>query len=131
MENKQVILFDGDCNFCNYFVNYVIDRDTKDLFRFASLQSERGQELLNKYSLSQGLETVVLIKDDKARIKSSAALSIFIQLGWPYALVAPFWLVPWFIRDWFYGLVAKYRKQLMKNRSCVIPTESYKRKFIQ
>ena len=66
MSNKSIILFDGDCNFCNYWVKYVIERDKKDKFRFTSLQSDTGKELLKQYNLKDDLETVVLIENNKA-----------------------------------------------------------------
>lgn len=129
-EQKQVILFDGDCNFCNYWVKYVIERDKKDLFRFTSLQSETGKELLKQYDLKDDLETVVLIKNNTAKTKSSAALYIFNGIGGVHQLVIIFIVVPKFIRDWFYGIVARYRKHLMKNQSCIIPTQAVKNKFL-
>jgi predicted DCC family thiol-disulfide oxidoreductase YuxK len=128
--DKHIVLFDGDCNFCNYWVKFVIERDKKDLFRFTSLQSETGKNLLKQYDLKDDLETVVLIKNDAAKTKSSAALHIFKGLGGIHQLVIIFIAVPKFIRDWFYGIVAKYRKKLMKNQSCIIPTTVVKNKFL-
>jgi predicted DCC family thiol-disulfide oxidoreductase YuxK len=129
-EQHHIILFDGDCNFCNYWVKYVIARDKKDLFRFASLQSEKGKDLLKQYHLKDDLETVVLIENNIARTKSSAALHIFKGLGRVYQLVMIFIVVPKFIRDGVYSLIAKYRKNLMKNQSCIIPTTAVKNKFL-
>jgi len=129
-EQKHIILFDGDCNFCNYWVKYVIERDKKDLFRFTSLQSEKGKELLKQYNLKDDLETVVLISNNVAKTKSTAALHIFKVLGSIYQLAMVFIIVPKFIRDWLYSIVAKHRKKLMKNQSCIIPTQAVKNKFL-
>ena len=129
-KQHAVILFDGECNFCNYWVKYVIERDKKDLFRFASLQSKKGKELLKKYNLKDDLETVVLIKGDAAKTKSSAALYIFKGLGGVYQLAIIFIVVPKFIRNAVYSLIAKYRKNLMKNQLCIIPTTEAKNKFL-
>jgi predicted DCC family thiol-disulfide oxidoreductase YuxK len=128
--SKQIILFDGDCNFCSFWVKYVIERDKKDLFRFASLQSEKGNELLKKHHLKEDLETVVLIQNNSAKTKSSAALQIFKGLGGFYQLIIIFIVVPKFIRNAVYSLVAKYRKRLMKNQSCIIPSDDVKNKFL-
>tara|TARA_B100000809_G_scaffold139066_1_gene136697 strand:+ start:15034 stop:15432 length:399 start_codon:yes stop_codon:yes gene_type:complete len=128
--SKQIILFDGDCNFCSFWVKYVIERDKKDLFRFASLQSEKGKELLKQYNLKEDLETVVLIQNNSIKTKSSAALQIFKGLGGFYQLIIIFILVPKFIRNAVYSLVAKYREKLMKSQSCIISTEALKNKFI-
>ena len=130
LTEKHIILFDGDCNFCNYWVKYVIERDKKDLFRFTSLQSETGKKLLKQYDLKDDLETVVLIKNNAAKTKSSAALHIFKELGSIHQIVIIFIAIPKFIRDWFYGIVARYRKHLMKNQSCIIPTAAVKNKFL-
>lgn len=127
---KHIVLFDGDCNFCNYWVKYVIERDKKDLFRFTSLQSETGKKLLMQYDLKDDLETVVLIKNNEAKTKSSAALHIFKGLRSVYQLAMIFIVVPKFIRDAVYSLVARHRKQLMKNQSCIIPTAAVKNKFL-
>lgn len=129
-EQKHIVLFDGDCNFCNYWVNYVIKRDKSDVFRFASLQSEAGKKMLEEYQIKDDLETVVLIHRHQAKTKSTAALYIYMALGWPYKLVAPLLVVPKFIRDGVYTLVAKNRKRMMKSESCMISTEAVKAKFI-
>lgn len=131
MSNKSIILFDGDCNFCNYWVKYVIERDKKDKFRFTSLQSATGKELLKQYNLKDDLETVVLIENNKAKTKSTAALHIFKGLRSIYQFVMAFIIVPKFIRDAVYSFVAKHRKRLMQNQSCIIPTQQVKDKFLE
>lgn len=128
--NKHIILFDGDCNFCNFWVKFVIERDKKDKFRFTSLQSEKGVELLQKHSLKPDLSTVVFINNEVAKTKSSAALTIAYDLGGLYSLAVVFMLVPKFIRDWFYDIIAANRKKLLKSESCMIPTQSVKEKFL-
>ena len=77
------------------------------------------------------MHLVVLIKNNKAKTKSTAALHIFKGLGSVYQLVVIFIVVPRFIRDAVYSLVAKYRKRLMKNQSCIIPTQAVKNKFLE
>ena len=63
-QNYSVILFDGVCNFCNYWVNFILDRDKKNIFRFAALQSEKGYELLDKFNLPKGdFDSFILIAD--------------------------------------------------------------------
>jgi predicted DCC family thiol-disulfide oxidoreductase YuxK len=68
-EPKHIILFDGACNFCSFWVKFVVKRDRKDVFRFASLQSDVGQKLLSKYNLGVDLGTVFLIIGHKFKIK--------------------------------------------------------------
>ncbi len=45
-QDKKIILFDGVCNLCDSSVQYVIKHEEKDIFRFVSLQSELGQNIL-------------------------------------------------------------------------------------
>ncbi|MCB9335995.1 MAG: DUF393 domain-containing protein [Flavobacteriales bacterium] len=130
-QNHLILLFDGDCNFCSFWVKFVIERDKKDRFRFASLQSIKGKELLEKHHLEPDLSTVVLIKDDCAKTKSSAALYVTKELKGIYQFAFVFMMIPKLIRDWFYDLIAANRKKIMKGESCIIPTESIKNKFLE
>ena len=62
MIDKHIILFDGECNFCSFWVKYVIKRDENDVFRFASLQSEIGKKYLNQFNIDDSIDSVVLLK---------------------------------------------------------------------
>ncbi len=127
----DVILFDGVCNFCNASINFVIDRDAARRFRFASLQSDFGQRLLaeNNRQLTD-FDTVLLLRDGKLYEKSDAALEIARYLkGWSWLYL--FRVVPRFIRDFFYDIIAKNRYRLFgKSESCRIPTPEEKKLFV-
>ena len=128
---SDVILFDGVCNFCNASINFVIDRDAARRFRFASLQSDFGQRLLadNNRQLTD-FDTVLLLRAGKLYEKSDAALEIarFLK-GWSWLYL--FRVVPRFIRDFFYDIIAKNRYRLFgKNESCRIPTPEEKKLFV-
>ncbi len=128
--SKHIILFDGDCNFCNYWVNFVIKRDKADVFRFASLQSEIGGRLLLENGLKKDLSSVVFFSNDKIYIKSEAALKIGQILGGVYSISILGWIVPKILRDFSYDVIAKNRKKLLKNESCKIPSSEMKNKFL-
>jgi predicted DCC family thiol-disulfide oxidoreductase YuxK len=131
--DKKVILFDGVCNFCNFWVNYIIEKDKKDLFRFASLQSEFGQSILSKLNLAENdFDTFVLIESKKVFIRSTAALKVVKDItGW-LKIVYPFIILPVFIRDLVYNLIAKNRYKFFgKSEFCRIPSEPEKSKFIE
>lgn len=130
INTKHIVLFDGDCNFCNYWVKFILKRDKKDSFRFASLQSEVGKEMLAKNGLEFDLSTVVLLTENKVYTKSGAALKIGQLLGSVYGLSVLFWIIPKLIRDYFYDVIAKNRKQFLKEETCVIPTVDMKNKFL-
>ena len=132
MQNHSIILFDGVCNFCNYWVNFTIDRDEKDLYKFAALQSEEGQILLKQHSINPtDFETFVLIRGEYVFTKSRAALTISKTLSGPIKMLYPSILLPKFFRDFIYDLVSKNRYKLFGKRDvCRIPTEAEKTKFL-
>ena len=126
----MIVLFDGECNFCNRSIQFIYERDGKGIFRFASLQSPKGKELLEKHHLQNlDLSSMVLINGEKAFIKSSAALRIFGKLRGLWPIMVIFLAVPRFIRNWVYNGVAKRRNRLVKEK-CVVPSGEFKERFI-
>jgi len=127
----DVILFDGVCNFCNTSINFVIDHDAQHRFRFASLQSDYGQRILQENQRSMlDLDTVLLLRDGKLYEKSSAALEIARYLrGWSW--LYGFRFIPRTFRDFFYSLIAKNRYRIFgKSESCRIPTAKERSLFV-
>ena len=127
--NKMIILFDGVCNMCVGSVNFIIKRDSKDMFRFASLQGDVGQKMLKKHSLS--MNSIILIKNGQAKTKSSAVLNILYHLNTFWKALLIFYVVPYPIRDILYNIVAKSRYFLFgKRNQCMIPNENINSKFL-
>ena len=126
-----VVLFDGVCNLCNCFVDFVIKRDRHGHIRFASLQSDAGKKLVARFELSQDIDYVVLVRGDRARIKSSAALHTCRHLRFPWPAAQIFLLVPRLLRDWVYDRIARNRYRMFGKRdTCRVPTEEEKSRFI-
>jgi predicted DCC family thiol-disulfide oxidoreductase YuxK len=130
--NYKIILFDGVCNLCNDAVTYIIKRDKKNVFKFAALQSEIGQELTSKFNIDTSkVDSIILIDGEKHYEKSSAALRIAKYLSGAYPLLFGFMVVPKFIRNAVYDYIAKNRyKWFGKKESCMIPTAELKSKFL-
>lgn len=129
----MVILFDGVCNFCNATINFLIDRDKKGIFKFAALQSESGKEILERHQIKVLTEadSVVLEKEGRIYQKSDAALEIARHMDGLWKLLYAFKIVPRFIRDAIYDLVAKNRYRLMGKRdSCRLPTPELRARFL-
>lgn len=124
ISQKQIILFDGLCNFCSFWVNFVIKRDSKDIFRFASLQSDEAKKLTEKFNFDiTSLDTFILIVGDKVYTKSTAALLVGKELKSPIKILYPLIILPKFLRDFVYDLIAKYRYKIFGRRDvCYIPT---------
>jgi len=133
MQNHHIILFDGVCNFCNFWVNFIIDRDENDIYKFAAMQSKAGQKLLREFKLNTSdFDSFVLIINDKHFTKSTAALKISKNLKSIVKIFYPFIFLPKPVRDFFYDLIAKNRYKFFGKRDiCRIPTEKEKEKFLQ
>jgi predicted DCC family thiol-disulfide oxidoreductase YuxK len=129
---KKIILFDGVCNFCNWSVQFVMDRDAQKQFYFASLQSDTGQALLERFGLKDAdIDSVVFIQGDKAYVKSSAALKIASQLdGW-IKVMGIFRIIPTFLSDLVYDIIAANRYRWFgKREHCMIPTREQRAQFL-
>lgn len=127
-----ILLFDGVCNLCNGFVQFIINRDPKGKFKFAPLQSESGQALLKQFSLpTDDFDSFVLIKDDKYYLKSTATLHVLKELGGVWKLFYSLIVFPRALRDFVYNIVAKSRYKLFgKRESCMVPTDDIKGRFL-
>lgn len=131
-QHYKIILFDGVCNFCNFWVNFIIDRDKKNQFRFAALQSEIGKELLTKFDLPEDdFDSFILISQNKILKKSSAAFEIAKDLNGWLKIFSPLKLLPNSFNDFIYDFVVKNRYKIFGKRDvCRIPTEEDKIKFL-
>lgn len=131
-QGKLIVLFDGVCNLCNGTVRFVIDRDPRKKFSFASLQSETGKQVLSLYQLPQDyIHSVILLKKGKIYQNSDAVLEICRELpgGWKILYVLK--IIPGFIRDFFYRLIAANRYKLFgKSETCMMPLPEIKERFL-
>ncbi|UCZ52968.1 thiol-disulfide oxidoreductase DCC family protein [Bacillus shivajii] len=127
----KVILFDGECNFCDHSVQFIIKRDKRAVFKFASLQSESGQKMLRNYRIPENLDSLVVIDGNRWYTKSSAALNICKHLSGGWKLFYIFTLIPKPIRDFFYTIFAKNRyKWFGKKESCTLPSPEIRKRFL-
>ena len=132
-KHKKIILFDGVCNLCNSSINYVIDKDTHDEFRFVALQSNLGKELQNYLGInSDDLDSIILyIPNEAYYVKSTAALQIISRFSGVWKFATVFKIIPTGLRDFIYDYVAKNRyKWYGKKDQCRIPTPELNAKFL-
>nr|WP_315027015.1 DCC1-like thiol-disulfide oxidoreductase family protein [uncultured Chryseobacterium sp.] len=131
-ENKHIVFFDGDCGVCNFWVQWILERDKKDQFMFASLQSEFGQQFLSERGLeTKEFNTMYLWKPTQYYlIKSRAVLKIADLLGGIYKLSAIGKIMPGFLSDKVYDTISRNRMKLA-NQKCYLPDPHQKKKFIQ
>ncbi|MEE1885983.1 thiol-disulfide oxidoreductase DCC family protein [Pedobacter flavus] len=131
-QEDQIIFFDGLCNLCNSSVQFIIKRDSKLNFKFASLQSEFAKTCLGEEFSSSALKKgVVLKKGDRIFTASSAALQIARKLDGLWPLLFCFYFIPKFFRDWVYGWIANNRNKIWgKKEECWVPTPEIAWRFI-
>ncbi len=130
---EAVIIFDGVCNLCSHSVQFIIRHDHRHVFNFAAAQSNAGRALVMQIGLNPDkLETVVLLKDGQAYIRSDAALEIAKDLDWPWPALRVLRIIPRFFRNQLYELVARNRYRWFgKKTYCMIPTDDLKSRFIE
>ena len=132
-DDASIVLFDGVCNLCSGFVQFVSPRDPEGKYRFASLQSDVGQALLAEHDLpTDELESVVLIEDGESYVKSAAVIRIAAGLGGAYRLLSPFRYVPGAVRDRVYDFVADHRYRWFgKKDRCMMPSGDVESRFLE
>lgn len=128
----QIILFDGVCNFCNSSINFIIDHDPEKHFKFAPLQSDFGQKILRQFNKNtEDFDSVILLKNNQLYQKSAAALEITKHLSGFWKYLAIFGILPNFILNFFYDIVAKNRYRIFgKSDACRMPTSDLKERFL-
>ena len=129
----KIILFDGVCNLCNSTIQFIIKHDKKRQFRFTSLQSDLGKQLLKERNINPvKIDSIILIEPNIAYYhKSTAALEIAKGLNGAYPLMSIFLIIPISLRDWVYDYIAENRyKWFGKNESCLLPSKEEEELFI-
>ena len=134
---RHLLLYDGVCGLCDRFVRFVLARDHRGRFRFATLQGPVGRDLVAAFGRDPDrLETVHVVVDyrsDAARVlnRSAAALFVLGQLGWPWRLASILRWVPAALRDRLYDRVAAHRYRLFgRHAACPAPDPAYRDRFI-
>ena len=127
-----ILLFDGHCNLCNAWVQYVVKRDPSSTIRFASLQSGAGRRLLEEHKIDVNyIDSLVLFEEGRFSMSSNAALRTFSYLdGWQKHVII-LAVVPRSLRDLIYRFIAKNRyKWFGRREQCMVPTVELSKRFL-
>ena len=129
---QKIVFFDGVCNLCNRSVNFLIKQDKKGVLKFASLQSDFAKSFLPEDLVnSADLDSIVFSDGKKFYTKSSAVLEICKSLGGGFHFFRIGYLLPPFLRNALYTLIANNRyKWFGKKNQCMIPTADLKERFL-
>ena len=129
---QRVVLFDGHCNLCHSAVDFIIRRDSKEVFYFSPLTSQWSQTFLESQPQISNLDSLFLYQNGEVYDQSTAALMILKEL--PYLWSGFYYLfiiVPRSLRDWGYRMIARNRyKWFGRRQACRVPTEKEKSRFL-
>jgi predicted DCC family thiol-disulfide oxidoreductase YuxK len=130
--DHPVLLFDGYCGLCNWWVDFVLRKDRDSRYRFAALQSAAGEQLLAQANLPAGfIDSFVLIESGRSYLRSAGILRVVKTLGLPYSLLYAGIVLPRGVRDWVYDFVAARRfRWFGKRDSCRLPTPEERARFL-
>jgi predicted DCC family thiol-disulfide oxidoreductase YuxK len=128
LQDHPLVLFDGVCGLCNRAVDFLLAHDHRATLRFAPLQSPIGQQWADG---DARISSVVLVENGRAFYRSTAALRTLKHLGFPWALAYGLIIIPPFLRNWVYEIVARHRyKWFGKRAACRMPTAEERGRFI-
>ena len=133
MDKGNFVLFDGVCNLCNGFVQFIIRHDKKKKFKFASLQSTFSQQYLQETNQSTTQFTsFIYLRNGKELKQSTAALYVLKDLQSFISLLFILIIIPPFIRNYVYNIIAKNRYHWFgKREACMVPNEDLKARFLE
>lgn len=128
-DRQKVVLFDGVCGMCNASVDFILSRDRDKKFLFSPLQGKFANAQVPEECID--LNTIIYLKEGMIFRRSSAVLRILVDLGGPWVVVWPFLLIPAFLRDLVYRMIANNRHFISKKRAiCRLPSPEEKERFL-
>ena len=129
---NPLIIFDGECAMCNGAVNFIVSNESEAILRFASNQSSSGAQILVEHGLTkESAQSIVLLEDGVAYLRSDASLRLTKYLKTPWRVFHILLYVPRPIRDFFYSLVAKNRHRFAgRIESCVNLSQDVRARII-
>jgi predicted DCC family thiol-disulfide oxidoreductase YuxK len=137
IESNPIVFYDGVCGLCNHLVQFLLKRDKRDRFRFASLQSDFARKVLTRHGVDpHDLDTVYVVKNydqsnESLLARSDAILHMLSQLGGIWTLAGIGRVLPRVFRDAIYRIVAHHRYRVFgKHESCMVPEPQHRAKFL-
>ena len=130
---RPVVIFDGVCNLCNTSVQFILDHDRRGELLLCSAQSEPGQALLARFHVDTGPEpaSVYLVENGQLHNRSTALIRIGRRMGFPWSLGVVLHVIPRFLRDALYKVVARNRYRWFgKREACRLPAPGEAERFL-
>jgi len=126
-----LIFFDGVCGLCNSFVDWVIRRDRKKIFRFSPIQGTTARQYVAQMPPQAEDWSIIYVDENGSYQRSTAVLRILCRFGGLWKMWAVFLIFPAFLRDPLYRFVAKRRYRWFGKRdACRLPSPQEKDQFL-
>tara|TARA_B100001778_G_C18518777_1_gene597783 strand:- start:546 stop:929 length:384 start_codon:yes stop_codon:yes gene_type:complete len=126
----MIVFFDGVCNLCQGSVRYLIKHDKKGVLKFASLQGNYAKDFVNETEI-QSMQSILFFDGKMLYKKSTAVLKLSRLLGGWHQLLLLGYILPRFVRDWLYNIVAKNRYRWFgKKDQCMLPSKGFENRFL-
>jgi predicted DCC family thiol-disulfide oxidoreductase YuxK len=131
-QQQSIVFFDGVCNLCNGFVQFVLKHELNSHYKFCSLQSEFAANFFKeKQFISNGIDSVIVFDNNQFYLESAAAFKIINKLKWPYKALYIFSTLPGFLNNSIYKIIAKSRYKIFgKSNVCWVITDKNKTRFL-
>ncbi len=128
---QPVLLFDGECNVCNHWVDFMLKHEKEEWFLFASLQSEEGQGIVENFDIPKAVDSVVVVMNGRAYLYSDAVFQALEALPWFLKWLRIFRVIPVKWRDRLYKRFAENRYRLFGKRgTCRLPSANERKRFL-
>ncbi|WP_317899526.1 thiol-disulfide oxidoreductase DCC family protein [Aurantibacillus circumpalustris] len=132
LKHQPILLFDGECGFCNKSVQFFLNREKPSKkMHFAPLESEIGKALKAYFEIDEKIDSIILIRDHSAFIKSCAALRMTQYMNGLWPLLSIFVIIPPFLRNVVYDFIAKRRRKIIgRVKTCELINMEDKKRFL-
>ena len=133
MENyfdKIIVVYDGECNFCDATVNYIIKHESFNFCYFTHLQSETGKRIIKDFKVPPDFDGLLYLENDRLYGKSEAVLRISRYLKFPFPIISFFFWIPVKLRNGIYDWFAKRRYKWFGKKECEMPKDAVQKRFI-
>ena len=135
---NPIVLYDGVCGLCNRSVQFLLNHDKQERFRFASLQSDFAKKVLGRHGLDpKDLDTVHVVENydqpgERVLQRSDAILRAGRELGGFWSATSSVArIVPRPLRDLVYRFVATNRYRVFgKYDTCMLPDPNQRSRFL-
>lgn len=128
----MIVVYDAHCLLCSGSIQFLLRHDRQGVLRFASMHGETGRQLLARAGVNpDDVDTVLLVRGDRAWAESAAVLRTLHALGWPWRLAWIGWLIPAVLRDALYRCVARNRYRWFgRSDACILPPPGVAERFL-